>query len=350
MKKDDLIIEKVIKNVGVIYFNRPEKINALNLEMVRDIKRILEKWEYDDNIRAVLLDSKSDKGFCSGGDLVHLYEDFIMDDDCHDKDQLFVEEFALDKYVETYKKPIVSYWKGIVMGGGVGISINSDFILCDETVKWAMPETDLGFVPDVGVGKFISSLPQALGQYVGLCGGLLESPDLIKYGLAHVYIDSKDYEKIREKFFELSEKYSGQELIDKLREEADKYKKEGHETFATKNKDKIEKYFSKDSLGEVYKLLEENQDDDFARDILKELEGKSQFSLALQFEKYFVGRNLTYPEMVNLDLKILRYSLEIGEMEEGIRSKMIDKDNDPDWKYKKLEDVKDEDIKKLLGV
>lgn len=350
MKKDDLIIEKVIKNVGIIYFNRPDKINALNLKMIRGISKILKKWEEDDNIKAVLLDSKSDKGFCSGGDLVHLYEDFIINDDCHDKDQLFVEEFALDKYVETYKKPLVSHWKGIVMGGGVGISINSDLILCDETVKWAMPETDLGFVPDVGVGKYISSLPQALGQYVGLCGGVLESPDLIKHGLAHAYIDSKDYEKIREKFFVLSETCSGQEIIDKLREEADKYKKEGHETFVEKNKDKIEKYFSKDSLKEIYKTLEANRDDEFARDILKELKGKSQFSLTLQFEKYFVGKNLTYPEMVDLDLKILRYSLEMGEMEEGIRSKMIDKDNEPDWKYKNLEDVKDEDIKKLLAI
>lgn len=350
MKKDDLIIEKVIKNVGIIYFNRPEKINALNLEMIRDISKILKKWEEDDNIKAVLLDSKSNKGFCAGGDLVHLYEDFIINDDCNEKEQLFEEEFELDKYIEAYKKPIVSYWKGIVMGGGVGISINSDFIICDETVKWAMPETDLGFVPDVGVGKYISSLPQALGQYVGLCGGVLESPDLIKYGLAHAYIDSKDYEKLREKFFELSETYSSHELIEKLREEAEKYKKESHETFVEKNRDKIEKYFSKDSLKEIYKTLEENQDDDFARDILKDLEGKSQFSLALQFEKYFVGKNLTYPEMVDLDLKILKHCLEIGEMEEGIRSKMIDKDNEPDWKYKNLEDVKDEDIKKLLGV
>lgn len=111
------------------------------------------------------------------------------------------------------------------MGGGIGISINSDFIICDETVKWAMPETRLGFVPDVGVGKFISSLPQALGQYLGLCGGSLASPDLIKHGLAHVYIDSKDYEKIREKFFELSENYEGNELIGKLREEAENIKR-----------------------------------------------------------------------------------------------------------------------------
>ena len=348
MKKDDFIISKVIKNVGIIYFNRPKKINAINLKMVKDIRNILEKWEKDDGIRAILFESKSSKGFCSGGDLVHLYNDFIINDECQDKDELFVKEFDLDKYVASYKKPIVSYWKGIVMGGGIGISINSDFIICDETVKWAMPETSLGFVPDVGVGKFISSLPQALGQYLGLCGGSLASPDLIKHGLAHVYIDSKDYEKIREKFFELSENYEGNELIGKLREEAEKYKKEIHETLVEKNADKIEKYFSGETLAEIYEKLEDNKEDEFASDILKDLRSKSQFMLALQFEKYFIGKDLTYVETVDLDQKILKYSLEVGEMQEGIRYKMIDKDNNPDWKYKSLDEVKIEEVKKLL--
>lgn len=348
MKKDDFIISKVIKNVGVIYFNRPDKINAINLKMVKDIKNILEKWEEDNEVRAILFESLSDRGFCSGGDLVHLYKDFITNDDCKNKDELFIKEFDLDKYVASYKKPIVSYWKGIVMGGGIGISINSDLIICDESVQWAMPETSLGFVPDVGVGKFISSLPQALGQYLGLCGGRLASPDLIKHGLAHVFIDSKDYEKLREKFFDLSEKYRGQGLIEKLREEAEKYKKEGLETFVEKNSDKIEKYFCKDSLGEIYKILEENQEDEFARDVLKNLRGKSQFILALQFEKYFLGKGLTYHETVDLDLKILRQCLELGEMEEGIRAKMIDKDNNPDWKHKSLDEVKIEEVKNLL--
>ena len=348
MKKDDFIIIKVIKNVGIIYFNRPKKINAINLKMVKDIRNILEKWEKDDGIRAILFESKSSKGFCSGGDLVHLYNDFIINDECQDKDELFVKEFDLDKYVASYKKPIVSYWKGIVMGGGIGISINSDFIICDESVKWAMPETSLGFVPDVGVGKFISSLPQALGQYLGLCGERLESPDLIKHGLAHAYVDSKDYEELREKFFELSESYRGNELIEKLREEAEKYKRETHETLVEKNADKIEKYFCKDSLAEIYKILEENQEDEFALDILKNLRGKSQFILALQFEKYFIGKDLTYAEIVDLDLKILKYALEVGEMKEGIRSKMIDKDNKPDWKHKSLDEVKIEEVKNLL--
>lgn len=348
MKKDDFIISKVIKNVGIIYFNRPKKINAINLKMVKDIRNILEKWENNDGIRAILFESKSSKGFCSGGDLVHLYNDFIINDECQDKDELFVKEFDLDKYVASYKKPIVSYWKGIVMGGGIGISINSDFIICDESVKWAMPETSLGFVPDVGVGKFISSLPQALGQYLGLCGERLESPDLIKHGLAHAYVDSKDYEELREKFFELSESYRGNELIEKLREEAEKYKRETHETLVEKNADKIEKYFCKDSLAEIYKILEENQEDEFALDILKNLRGKSQFILALQFEKYFIGKDLTYAEIVDLDLKILKYALELGEMEEGIRSKMIDKDNKPDWKHKSLDEVKIEEVKNLL--
>lgn len=115
-----------------------------------------------------------------------------------------------------------------------------------------------------------------------------------------------------------------------------------------KNADKIEKYFSGETLAEIYEKLEDNKEDEFASDILKDLRSKSQFMLALQFEKYFIGKDLTYVETVDLDQKILKYSLEVGEMQEGIRYKMIDKDNNPDWKYKSLDEVKIEEVKKLL--
>lgn len=203
----ELVISKVINKLGVIYFNRPEKLNALNFEMIIKIREILEKWEDDDNIRAVLFDSLNEKAFCAGGDLKDLYNNYINNDSCQKKDEFFATEFELDKYIASYKKPIISNWRGIVMGGGLGLSINSDYIICHDSVNWAMPETGLGFVPDVGVGKFISKLPRALGHYVGLLGRSLEASDLIKYDFAHVYINSEDYEKIIEKLFEFSEIY-----------------------------------------------------------------------------------------------------------------------------------------------
>ncbi len=113
-----MIRTEIKENVGVIYLDRPKQLNSLNLEMIRGIRENLEKWEEDENIRAVLFDSKSEKGFSAGGDLKEMYYDFLTNEDCTDKDQFFVEEFGLDKYINQFKKPIISHWYGIVMGGG----------------------------------------------------------------------------------------------------------------------------------------------------------------------------------------------------------------------------------------
>lgn len=346
----DLIITKVIKNLGVIYLNNPRKLNALNFEMIKKIREILEKWEDDENIKAVLFDSLTDKAFCSGGDLKDLYKNYIKNDICQRKNEFFATEFELDKYIASYKKPIISHWKGIVMGGGIGLSINSDYIISEESVNWAMPETGLGFVPDVGVCNYISRLPKALGHFVGLAGRGLEASDLVKYNFSHVYIDSKDYEKLIEKLIDLSEIYEGEELIEKLKIEGEKYNLPLKESFVDKNYEKIEKYFNKDSLEEIYKSLEENLEDEFAREIYDDLKSRSQFMLQVQFEKYFLCKNLTYHETVDLDLKVLNYALEIGEMEKGIKSKVIDKDYQPKWREMSLEDVEIEEVKKLLEV
>ena len=346
----ELVISKVINKLGVIYLNRPEKLNALNFEMIIKIREILEKWEDNDKVRAVLFDSLNEKAFCAGGDLKDLYNNYINNDSCQKKDEFFATEFELDKYIASYKKPIISNWRGIVMGGGLGISINSDYIICHDSVNWAMPETGLGFVPDVGVGKFISKLPRALGQYVGLAGRSLEASDLIKYNFAHVYINSEDYEKIIEKLFGFSEIYEGEELIEKLKIYGEKYNLPLKETFVDKNFDKIEKYFNKDSLEEIYKVLEENLEDEFAREIYYDLKSRSQFMLAVQFEKYFHGKNLTYHETVDLDLKVLNHSVELGEMHEGVRSKVIEKDYQPKWSARSLEDVDMDQVKNLLGI
>lgn len=122
------------------------------------------------------------------------------------------------------------------------------------------------------------------------------------------------------------------------------------ETFVDKNFDKIEKYFNKDSLEEIYKALEENLEDEFAREIYCDLKSRSQFMLKLQFEKYFLCKNLTYHETVDLDLKILNYAVKTGDMKEGIRSRVIDKDYLPKWSVASLDHVEMEEVKKLLEV
>lgn len=344
-----MIREKIIENVGIIYLDRPEIINSLNMEMVKDIENILKKWEDDKKIKAILFDSLCQKGFCAGGDLKAIYYDYLLNDKCKNKDEFYEEEFVLDRYVKDYKKPIISHYFGIVMGGGIGLTVNSDFIIADESVNWAMPETRLGFVPDVGVCKHISKLPQALGQYLGLCGESLSSSDLIKYDLADIYIKSENYDKVLNILFSLSKKYDGEKLIEELKKQTQKYKVQDSNSKILKNKEKIEKYFSHSSIEEIIKSLEENKVDDFAKKTLENLKERNLFMLFLQFEKYFICKNLSKDQVFDLDLKILKYARKTGTMKEGIRSLIIDKES-ANWKEKSLDQVSVEKIKDLLGI
>ena len=344
-----MIEEKIIENVGIIYLDRPKIINSLNLEMVKDIEKILKKWENDDNIKAILFDSLCQKGFCAGGDLKTIYNDYLLNDNCQNKDEFYEEEFILDKYVKDYKKPIISHYFGIVMGGGIGLTINSDFIVCDESVNWAMPETRLGFVPDVGVCKHISKLPQALGQYLGLCGESLESSDLIKYNLANLYLDSNNYQKFLDILIDLSKEYEKEELIENLKIETEKLKTENKLSKVDKDMEKIEKYFSYDSFDKILENLEANKEDEFVQKTLENLKERYIFMLQVQFEKYFICKNLSKDQVFDLDLKILKYARKTGSMQEGIRSLIIDKEN-ANWKEKSLDQVSLLKVKDLLGI
>ena len=344
-----MIKEKIIENVGIIYLDRPKIINSLNLEMVKDIEKILKKWENDDNIKAILFDSLCQKGFCAGGDLKTIYNDYLLNDNCQNKDEFYEEEFILDKYVKDYKKPIISHYFGIVMGGGIGLTINSDFIVCDESVNWAMPETRLGFVPDVGVCKHISKLPQALGQYLGLCGESLESSDLIKYNLTNLYLDSNNYQKFLDILIDLSKEYEKEELIENLKIETEKLKTENKLSKVDKDMEKIEKYFSYDSFDKILENLEANKEDEFVQKTLENLKERYIFMLQVQFEKYFICKNLSKDQVFDLDLKILKYARKTGSMQEGIRSLIIDKEN-ANWKEKSLDQVSLLKVKDLLGI
>lgn len=345
-----MIREIVKNNIGIIYLDRADKINALNLDMIYEIYDILEKWKDDSGIRAVLFDSLADKGFCAGGDLKEVYEDYLTNDDEEDKDNFFRTEFELDKYIERYEKPIISHWFGITMGGGIGLTINSDIIITDETTNWAMPETRLGFVPDVGVGKEISKLPQALGQYLALTGSSLGASDLIKYDLADFYIKSSKYEDIINKLFTLSDEYEGDKLLDEFRKVLREYGNKENTSKIEDDLGKIEEYFSLDSYRAIYEKLKANTSDDFARKTLANQNERFLFMLSLQFEKYFLCKDLTYAETIDLDYEILEYSVELGSMEEGIRVTMIDKEDSAKWPIQSIDEVDMARVKDLLGI
>lgn len=342
------MIQTEIKNkIGIIYLDRPGALNALNRYMIGKIEETLKSWEKDPEIKAILFDSKNERGFCAGGDLKEIYVDYLKNDEAKDKDVFFKEEFALDKYLMTYPKPIISHWFGVTMGGGIGLTIHSDLIIADQTVNWAMPETSLGFVPDVGLGYFISKLPQAMGQYVGLLGARLYPDDLLRYGFCHMLIDSKDYDELINRLMNMDT--DSDNLIEDFKEKILDLSNFAKETENTKNLEEIEKHFSKDRVVEIKKSLEAS-DSDFAKESLGVLNNRDPFMLEVQFKKYFLGKKLTKQETIDLDLEIIKYGRKTGALEEGIRAVLIDKDKNPKWPTKRLEDVDCDEVDRLLGI
>ena len=342
-----MIKTKIKNKIGIIYLDRPEALNALNRHMIGKIEETLKSWEKNPAIKAILFDSKLERGFCAGGDLKKIYVDYLKNDEARNKDVFFKEEFALDKYLMTYPKPIISHWFGVTMGGGIGLTIHSDLIIVDQTVNWAMPETSLGFVPDVGLGYFISKLPQAMGQYVGLLGARLYPDDLLRYGFCNMVIDSKDYDELINRLMSMDT--DSDNLIEDFKEKILDLSQFAKETENTKNLEEIEKHFSKDRVVEIKKSLEAS-DSDFAKESLGVLNNRDPFMLEVQFKKYFLGKKLTKQETIDLDLEIIKYGRKTGALEEGIRSVLIDKDKNPHWPTKSLEDVDQEEVHKLLGI
>ena len=343
------MIQIEIKNkIGIIYLDRPQALNALNCQMIGEIERALIGFEENSEVRAILFDSKCERGFSAGGDLKEIYYDYIKNEVKAKKDEFFKKEFDLNKYIMTYPKPTIAHWYGVTMGGGIGLTIHSDLIIADETVNWAMPETSLGFVPDVSVGYYISKLPQAVGQFVGLTGARLYPDDLLDLGLADILIDSKDYEKVLEKLFALNT--DRPDLVGDFKKEIEIFSKKPGPTVNTETKEKIEKYFAKDKLSDIIKALEEGQTDDFARENLEILKTRDPFMSEVQFEKYFLGKKLTREETIDLDLKIINQGLNSGGIEEGIRTVMIDRGDKPSWPVKNFEDVDKKEVYNLLGI
>ena len=342
-----MINTEVRNKVGLIYLDRPEALNAINGQMVDEIYKALKKFEEDKDIRAILFDSHAEKGLSAGGDLKEIYYNYLTNDEETKKEEFFKKEFDLNKYIMDYPKPIISHWFGITMGGGIGLTIHSDLIIADETTNWAMPETSLGFVPDVSVGYYISRLDRALGQYVGLIGSRLYPIDLVKNDLAHILIDPKDYQEILEIIVRLSE--TSEDLIGDIKNEISSFAIKEGTSPNIENAAKINHHFAKDSVEEIVKSLKEAYDD-FARASLEALESKDPFMVKVQFEKYFLGKNLTRKETIDLDLDIIRYGLKTGAIKEGIRAKLIDKDNKAAWPVSSLADVDEREVKDLLRI
>jgi enoyl-CoA hydratase len=180
---------------GIIRLNRPKAINAVTLEMFRDIDKALDQFEADPAVAVIVLEGAGERGLCAGGDIRALYESSKVSGGLGKV--LWREEYILNARIAKFPKPYVAFMDGIVMGGGVGLSAHSRHRVVTERTKLAMPEVGLGFFPDVGGTWLLSHSPGEIGTYFGLTGQTMNGPDAIHAGFADAVVPSAKLAALR---------------------------------------------------------------------------------------------------------------------------------------------------------
>jgi len=317
---------------GFITLNRPDTLNALTLGMIRHIHRMLARWADDPTVAHVAIRANGTRAFCAGGDVRALYRPGLARSS--DFAEFYREEYRLNTFIKRYPKPFIALVDGLVMGGGVGVSLHGSRRVAGERMVFAMPETGIGLFPDVGATYLLSRLPGAIGLYLGLTGARVEARDALWSGIATHFVPSG-------KFPALAAALASGDV--------DRCLAEFSETPApgplAQRRASIDRLFASRTLGDLLTGLAKDRDG-FAAATLAELHTKSPTSLAITFRQLTEGRGLTFEEAIAFEFRIVcRISLG-RDFSEGIRAIVIDKDKAPRWQPATLAEITPEMIER----
>jgi enoyl-CoA hydratase len=315
---------------GVVTLNRPRALNALNLAMVREMRRALDAWAEDPAVTRVIVQGAGEKAFCAGGDIRRLTE--LGQAGQHEEAVSFWrEEYQLNIRIKRYPKPYVSLIDGIVMGGGVGISLHAPYRVAGERYLFAMPEVSIGFFPDVGATYALPRLPGQAGMYLALTGERVKWADAMWLGLATHAVDSGAMESVRDALI------AGEPVDSVL---ARVSVNPGPAPLAGE-KTLIEACFSADSVAGVLQRLDEaaREGSDFAAKTAEIMRTKSPTSMSIAFEQVRRGGGLSFEEAMQVEFRIVSRIFKGHDFHEGVRSVLIDKDGKPQWSPASLDSV-----------
>ncbi|SEI46071.1 Enoyl-CoA hydratase/isomerase [Azotobacter beijerinckii] len=334
--------------IGYLTLNRPASLNTLTLPMVCALQRQLEAWAADPTILAVVLRGAGGKAFCAGGDIRALYDSFLAEDGRYLS--FFEKEYALDHYLHCYPKPVLALMDGFVLGGGMGLVQGSLLRVISERTRVGMPEVGIGYFPDVGSSYFLSRLPDALGLYLGVTGVHLSPADALYAGLADWYLPSEGFAELERSLDTLSWDVHPRQAIGNLLASFGKRHLAGGEL---KNlHPAIETHFSLPDIPTIRaSLLAEHRPEyrAWAEETVRLLDSRSPLSLCVTLELLQRGRHLSLNDCFALELHLDRQWFAQGDIMEGVRALLVDKDKSPRWSPPTLGEVRPEQVQAFFA-
>ena len=318
------IIFEEESGLGIIILNRPDVLNALSTEMCSLLDHQLTVWEADEAIKAVIIKGAGDKAFCAGGDVRTIVEQGYQENKM--AEEFFAIEYKMNARIYHFKKPFIALLDGIVMGGGVGVSIHGSHRIVTEKTLFAMPESAIGLIPDVGGSYFLPRLPGALGRYLGLTGARLKGSDILYAGIGTAYMSSEKIDDFVEAL--KTEAISSFEDIDQI---IARFADDPGEAPIDEFRDLIDAAFSEQTVEDIFDHLSDI-DHDWARETLAVLKKMSPISLKVITEQLNRGAKLEFDECMMMEYRIVcAISAYDSDFYEGVRAVLIDKDHSPNW-------------------
>ena len=333
----NLIEFSVTGALGRVHLNSPSTFNALTREMCIAFRAKLLEWADDSAIGAVLVSGESERAFCAGGDIRALYDSHRAGNDT--THMFFWDEYRLDYAVHRFPKPYVALVDGIVMGGGVGISVHGSHRVMTERTTFAMPECGIGLFPDVGGTDFLPRAPGELGMYLALTGARMKAADAIHAGIGTHYMPSAKLDALLE-CLSNADLTGGVESVDAV---VEAFAEDAGPVQIREHARVIDRCFSTPTVPEIIDALEA-EDGYFAIETADTLRTKSPTSMLVTHRQLRGGAGLAFEEVMRREYRMACVFLAGHDFFEGIRAAVIDKDRKPRWEPARLEDVGEADV------
>jgi enoyl-CoA hydratase/carnithine racemase len=345
----DHVQTRLANRTGIMTLNRPKALNSLSLDMVRALTAALLAWREDAGVDAVVITSSSEKALCAGGDIRFFHEaghatptggSALLED-------FFTEEYALNHLIHFYPKPYIALMDGVVMGGGMGIAQGGPdcgLRIVTERTRMAMPEVNIGLFPDVGGSHFLSHAPGQLGNYLGLTGLAIGAADALYVGLADLFVPAAQMAALAA----LIEATPGARLPQAIRDFAAPFAAHPGASELQAQRAALDAHFGAPSVAAVMASLARDHGA-FAQKALAAMRQRSPLLMCVTRELLARGAGLGVADCLRMERSVVRRNFEHGEVLEGVRALVIDKDNAPTWNPPTLAQVTPEMVERFFA-
>ena len=326
MSDENNLAIRVQGRLGIISLDRTSHLNALTLRMIQGIQSQLDQWRHDPAVQAILINSNSPKAFCAGGDIRYLYDSYQAGNTQYQ--DFFATEYSMLSTLRNFPKAVIVMMDGYVLGGGVGLAPACHIKVSSEKSRFAMPETAIGFFPDVGATHFLSRLDD-VGIYMALTGEQISSSDAL-------YLDLVDYHVPSENFAELETALIAAPVLNQIEIQKiiSAYITHPVESELQKRADLISQHFGHPNLDEIEQSLAHASsatDQEWANKMLVILPQRPVMAKQTSLKLQQAGQNLSLEKCMQLERDLQDVWLEQGDFIEGVRALIIDKDKNPQW-------------------